>query len=318
MYYWQTQIMNTCARFECNAKSELKCNLVGCDFGICSIVMDQTHPNHLSHVIEWARHCKLIHGVTINIHTTHAHVGGKRDHAEVSHEPTTAKDKQNYTNMFIAIRDHNTAALNQLGDVVIRSMINMHSPAGETALRFACFTGDIAFVRSILGYGAEINGTTQMFNRTALHAACENNLEDIAYFLLNNKANVTSVDRDGNNALHLASKMGYENIVVLLCTHKLTQSHLDEILNATNCDTMTPGDLAIASRQQAIAHRIEQYKNTLPIIMEDDSSPPQTMDESVRPTLQSSIKYISPIPLDGFGMEAEHQEPKLHYLSKIK
>ena len=107
-------------------------------------------------------------------------------------------------------------------------------------LIYAIKTGDTSLVEVILDtYSNSSFDVLDDEGKAPIHYAALSGLEEMVKKLLEKKANLSLIDKQGNNALHLALKS--EKVSIPIC-ELLVKSGID--LNAKNSDGKTPLDLA--------------------------------------------------------------------------
>ena len=99
---------------------------------------------------------------------------------------------------------------------------------GETALHFACNTGNLEFVQMLLDFKADVNATAQ-FGKTPLHNACLSGTLQVIQALLKYQPNVNAVHTDGGNYTPLidAASVGQTEIVEELLKHGADVDYVD-------------------------------------------------------------------------------------------
>lgn len=83
------------------------------------------------------------------------------------------------------------------------------------------------------------SGISAQYTLSLLHMAAMNGQNEVIELLLNNKATLDEVDHEGNTALHLALRHGYQQTALLLITKST-----EEMLNIQNLQQQTPLILA--------------------------------------------------------------------------
>lgn len=100
-----------------------------------------------------------------------------------------------------------------IGAAELQDLLRVH----EDELVEEAGDGNLQRVRELLDEGIDINHKNeQNEGRAALHAASENNREDVVRFLLEKGANVNIQDSAGNTPLLYASRYGHEGIARIL------------------------------------------------------------------------------------------------------
>lgn len=336
-----------CMRIKCKIPAKLKCNIDGCVFHFCDAILDSTHPSYLSHAIDWARHCSVIHQLTVDIHLGHTHVGGKRDGRDDDNGVDVVRlkdiDLQKLSDMFAAIRNDKRGELEAMGSATVAQMINFNSVSGETALRLACMrpisideAPILSLVVLLVGYGADVNAISTLHSQTALHAACFYGHSKTAMFLLDKGADIMATDDKGNTALHLAAMQNHLNVVNLLCEFAQKTGGLRTIITTNNKDTLTPQALATSYGSDMVVPSLEMFSKIAGIdnhVPQQQQQQQQAMEVDTPPPLQIVAPVLStpsviPHPIQnepslvslyGTGMEAMGDIPRgLFYLSSAK
>ncbi|XP_067653280.1 cyclin-dependent kinase 4 inhibitor C-like [Haliotis asinina] len=111
------------------------------------------------------------------------------------------------------------------------------SPATGRDLFYASRSGDLERVRRILA-GGHVNINYRMYSWTSVMKAIVSGHRDVVELLVGRGADVSLVDRRGNNVLHLACENGHLETVKLI----LSLGVLD--VNARNNAGKTAADLA--------------------------------------------------------------------------
>lgn len=96
-----------------------------------------------------------------------------------------------------------------------RKLINAHNLAGKTALHDAARTGSIAFVKSLVQAGADINAVDET-GKTPLTDAIEANRNEAVAALLEKGASPSMQDMYGRNAFHGAVDYSDTSIIALI------------------------------------------------------------------------------------------------------
>jgi len=102
--------------------------------------------------------------------------------------------------------------------------IDMKMKDGWTAFNYAAFNGYTATMEYLLKMGAYINETDN-FKRTALHWAAKSECKEVVQKLLDNRADYTLVDIEGNTAFDIARYLKYYEIACLINDHHVLDSH---------------------------------------------------------------------------------------------
>ena len=86
-------------------------------------------------------------------------------------------------------------------------------------------TGDDFIIRNLALAGGDINGI-DAHQSTPLHLAAELDLANVAEILLQNGADPTLLDQDGNNCLHLAARWNAASVTRVLLSESTIDSKL--------------------------------------------------------------------------------------------
>jgi ankyrin repeat protein len=105
-------------------------------------------------------------------------------------------------------------------------------------------SGDLAQVRSSITNGAQANAHNKQ-KITSLHYAAAFGHEEIAKFLIEQKADINASDEDGETPLILAARHGYLGIVKLLVTHGANLEAADQYGATALIDATLKGHLDI-------------------------------------------------------------------------
>ncbi|XP_065345586.1 uncharacterized protein LOC135943106 [Cloeon dipterum] len=90
---------------------------------------------------------------------------------------------------------------------------------GKTALMLACMKGNVEYVRFLLSKGVDVNKKDLKKKRTALHHAVVTGDKKTVQLLIENGADTTAIDDEGQNLLHLAIP-NFELVSLLLEQNK--------------------------------------------------------------------------------------------------
>jgi ankyrin repeat protein len=144
--------------------------------------------------------------------------------------PNGCKD---WTALHLAARNGRTPVV----ELLIKRGANTNAPAEEDRLGVGTFSpaflavyyGHLREAKLLFDAGARIEGSEQELY--PLHGATKNNQYEMVKFLLKRGANINSNDTSKQTALHLASALGYFDIVKLLLNFQY-EEHLDEFTGA--------------------------------------------------------------------------------------
>ncbi|XP_067654233.1 uncharacterized protein [Haliotis asinina] len=109
---------------------------------------------------------------------------------------------------------------------------------GDNVLHLACRGGDLETVKLILSMNVVDINSRGWYSKTPVMAAAWHRRRDVVEFLVGRGADVSLVDRDGDNVLHLACRGGDLETVKLI----LSMNVVD--INARNNDGKTAADWA--------------------------------------------------------------------------
>ena len=113
------------------------------------------------------------------------------------------------------------------------------------SLHTASQEGNLDVVRSLLGYGADVNGRSGR-HQTPLYLASRSGEREVARLLIKCGADVNCREKEGWTPLHIASRFGYLEIAQLLLDHGAD-------VNATEQSLSTPLHLASWNNHVGIA-----------------------------------------------------------------
>ncbi|XP_046575390.1 ankyrin repeat, PH and SEC7 domain containing protein secG-like [Haliotis rubra] len=108
------------------------------------------------------------------------------------------------------------------------SNVSQVDDEGNNVLHFACRGGQLDIVKYLVSQGSVDINSSNKHGKTPLMIAAMHGYKDVFEFLVKMGANVSHVDNDGDNILHLASSRGRVEMV----KHILSQNLVD--VNARN------------------------------------------------------------------------------------
>ncbi|CEG56117.1 ankyrin repeat domain-containing protein [Legionella fallonii] len=132
---------------------------------------------------------------------------------------------------------------------IINNILRTVDFDNSTALLCAARVGSIEAARTLLEWGASLNGEMDREKNTALHYAARMGHGLLAGFLLENKANVNALDYRNNTALHIAARNGHAQIVDSLLS-------LDADITLKNMYGENALDLAVQGRHQRVIDKL--------------------------------------------------------------
>ncbi|KAK3611376.1 hypothetical protein CHS0354_036573 [Potamilus streckersoni] len=142
-----------------------------------------------------------------------------------------SKDKQSQTPLYEAINSNDEELLN----IILawpRLDINSKDSMGFSPFCHACKKGNIYAVMRLLQIGADINDQQENTGHTGLHLAVYNNRRDIVDYLLKMpKIDKECRTKEGQSALHIATKEGFFEMVKLLIESGLAINGVDSKKN---------------------------------------------------------------------------------------
>ncbi|XP_067653127.1 ankyrin repeat domain-containing protein 29-like [Haliotis asinina] len=116
--------------------------------------------------------------------------------------------------------------------------VSLVNSDGNNVLHFACIDGDLETVKLIQSVNVVDVNSRGKYSRTAVIEAARHRHWDVVEFLVDRGADVSLVDGDGENLLHLACRRGHLKTVKLI----LSMNVVD--INARNNDGQTAADIA--------------------------------------------------------------------------
>ncbi|ETO23346.1 ankyrin repeat protein [Reticulomyxa filosa] len=107
---------------------------------------------------------------------------------------------------------------------------DLQNKEGMTALMFACITGEVSLVQTLLEYHCNLELTAPKFDsKTALHFAAYYGRTQVMELLISHKANLRAVTNSGDNALLLAVINGFTDTAQCLVNHGIDVNHQNEV-----------------------------------------------------------------------------------------
>ena len=98
--------------------------------------------------------------------------------------------------------------------------INLHAEDGFTALGLACYFGHAQIAWFLINNGADVNlPSNNGFGVYPIHSACAGNYTEIAKMLVENNALVNVRQQAGATPLHSAAQNGNIELLILLLEH---------------------------------------------------------------------------------------------------
>jgi ankyrin repeat protein len=130
-------------------------------------------------------------------------------------------DNEGITALHIASELGCAPILEMLLRVVSHVHVNHKDLKGRAAIHKAVYQGHFECVQVLLqSEGIDIHLLEGSYGQTPLHVACGRGFADIVKVLIQHKANVNAVDRDGWTPLHNACYKGYPAVVSVLLGHQ--------------------------------------------------------------------------------------------------
>ena len=94
--------------------------------------------------------------------------------------------------------------------------VNATTVDGCTALYVAVCRGHLAIAKTLIAYGAFVNGDQHGMGASCLHAAAYKGNVALMELLLVHGANPSYIRRSGETALHVAAQLGFVIVFVFL------------------------------------------------------------------------------------------------------
>lgn len=136
-----------------------------------------------------------------------------------------------------------------------QKLIEVKNQSKQTLLHLAAINGHTETIKTLLEEGANVN-SLDFAQQTPLHGASTNNKLDAVKLLIENGANTESKDDRGQTALHYATAYGNEALVKTLLESGANYE-------ARNNKNQTPHALALAMKKNAIAQYLQDAIGTL-------------------------------------------------------
>ncbi len=151
---------------------------------------------------------------------TALHWAAHQDDATLTDLLLRAGANPNLTNEY-GVTPLSLAALNGSATTVQRLLtggaaVNAPLPSGETAVMTAARVGRLDVVKALVAAGADVNAAEKQKGQTALMWAVAEQHQDVARFLLDNKARATARTLAGFTPLLFAVRMGHLELVKML------------------------------------------------------------------------------------------------------
>ncbi len=123
-------------------------------------------------------------------------------------------DSEKWTSLHSACAVGNVAIVKQL--LGFKAQLEAITERGHTPLHLAVYSGSVDCVLELLKKNANVNVATFTELVTPLHMACEKGFAKITQMLLSNYANIHAVNIIGRTPLHCAALTGRSDIALLL------------------------------------------------------------------------------------------------------
>lgn len=114
-----------------------------------------------------------------------------------------------------AAKRNDTAAVQSMLDMNGPVLINSNDSAGDTALTWASWYGNLDTMKLLLDYGADIN-LRGVNGKTPLAWAAEAGRKEAVAMLLDRGADASIKDNDGNTPLEIARNRAHKDVVDLI------------------------------------------------------------------------------------------------------
>ena len=172
-------------------------------------------------------------------------------------------DNRNYNSLQLAVYSKNLEIVNLIvkSDIKIKININNKSKNGESALHIACNFQLEDIVQLLIKHNIDVN--IQDFNNefTALHYSVNLNNIKITNMLLKGQANANIQDFLGNTAIHYAIIESNNNILGILLNSKYTKNIIN--LNLYNIDSKLPIHLLLEQNIKEKDSNSSSYMSTM-------------------------------------------------------
>jgi len=114
-----------------------------------------------------------------------------------------------------AAKRNDTAALQSMLDMQGPVLINSNDSAGDTALTWSSWYGNLDAMKMLLDYGADIN-LPGVRGKTPMAWAAEAGRKEAVALLLDRGADASIKDHDGKSPLDIARERGHKDIIDLI------------------------------------------------------------------------------------------------------
>lgn len=121
-----------------------------------------------------------------------------------------------------AAKRNDTAALQSLLDMQGPVLINSNDSAGDTALTWSSWYGNLDAMKLLLDYGADIN-LPGVRHKTPMAWAAEAGRKDAVALLLERGADPSIRDDEGKTPLDIARERGHKDIIDLIDGKRLAK-----------------------------------------------------------------------------------------------
>jgi ankyrin repeat protein len=114
-----------------------------------------------------------------------------------------------------AAKRNDTATMTMMLDMQGPVLINSNDSAGDTALTWSSWYGNLDAINLLLNYGADIN-LPGVRNKTPLAWAAEAGRKDAVALLLDRGADASIKDDEGKTPLDIARERGHKDVIDLI------------------------------------------------------------------------------------------------------
>ncbi len=121
-----------------------------------------------------------------------------------------------FTSLYLFLHPAKAGILDSLLKQIVKEQTGIDIDNLTSAIQAAAKSGDLAAIKTLIGEGANINGSS--FADSPLKKAIEGDHKEVVAFLVEKGADVNTKTKDGLTPLQLAVKGGNKDIIKILET----------------------------------------------------------------------------------------------------